>query len=110
MGKSNKTVLNLLPVIDECCVRQRKVGMEENCDHKSDEDNQNDRNQARKPIFTRSESLDSGVFLTPPSSPHIHSTLALTHFTPPIMFGQQGHSLAGSFLLEQEGLSKLKLE
>ena len=108
MGKSNKPVIALLPVIEECCVRNRKVNMEENCYYESDEDKQKDNFKTRKPKFSRSESVDSGVFMTPPSSP-IHSPL--THFPPSLMFGQHGASLAGSFVFEQEmGLCKLKLE
>ena len=102
VSKSNKLLLELPK--GECFVRQRNVSMDEYCDQELNEENL----QKAKPKLKRSDSLDSGVCLTPPSSP-----LICTQFAVPCasMYSQQGPSLAVSFLLEQEmGLCKLKLE
>ena len=58
---------------------------------------------------SRSNSIDSGVCLSPPPTPQIFNTTAAL----PSMglSGQHGASLAFSFILEQEiGIEKLKLE
>ena len=109
MGKSNNQVSDLLTVTQDCFVRQRKVSVDSNDETNVNNVIEKQSLQLGKTKFSRSESLDSELFLTPPSSPCVNSPRV--HFPPSIMFGQQGASLAGSFVLEQEmGLCKLKQE
>ena len=106
MSKSDNLVLDLLVVPGKPNVRQRKVSMEDNRSHIVDEDKQA-KGQERKQQFKRSNSIDSGVFLTPPSSPRMYSP----QMPCSNVYGQQGASLAFCFILEQEmGLEKLKQE
>ena len=99
-------MMDLLEVPGKPSIRQRKASMEDNRSHIVDEDKQY---QGSKKQLQRSNSIDSGVFLTPPSSPRIYSPLSQMPFSN--IYGQQGASLAFCFILEQEmGLDKLKQE
>jgi hypothetical protein len=107
MVKTNNLVLDLLVVPEISNVRQRKISMEETTSHLLDEDKQT-KCKGRKQHFQRSISVDSGVYLTPPSSPNIYSPLGQMPCSN--VYGQQG-SLAFSFAVENEmALEKLKQE
>ena len=107
MSKSNNLVLDRLVVPEKLNVRQRKVSMEENTSFLLDEDKQT-KCKGKKQHFQRSISVDSGVFLTPPSSPRIYSPMGQMPCSN--VYGQQG-SLASTFAVEHEmGLEKLKQE
>ena len=112
-GQTAGLKLDLLKVPIRSFVRQRKPNTEEEKDTK------------KKPTFERSTSIDSGVFLTPPSSPGVILTtpsspqlvksnpsyFTFAHMPSSTMYGQQGASLAFTFMIEQEmGLEKLKQE
>ena len=125
--------LDLLKVPTRSFVRQRKHSTEE------------ERGTKKELTFERSTSIDSGVFLTPPSSPGVFLTppssprvfltppsspgiiltapsspqlvksnpsyFTFAHMPSSTMYGQQGASLAFTFMIEQEmGLEKLKQE
>ena len=108
MSKSDNLVLDLLEVPGKPNVRQRKASMDDNRSHIVDEDKQA-KGQGKKTQFKRSNSIDSGVFLTPPSSPRMYQPLPQMPCSN--VYGQQGASLAFCFILEQEmGLEKLKQE
>ena len=112
VDRENKAVVDRLAVPGRAAVRQRKVSMEDN--------KKETFTQKQKPTFKRSTSIDSGVFLTPPSSPRNFLTPpssqpGFQQFTPYYsvhgMHSQHGANLAFSFMLEQEmGLEKLKQE
>ena len=93
--------LDLLKVPTRSFVRQRKNSTEE------------ERGTKKELTFERSTSIDSGVFLTPPSSQKLvksnPSSFTFAHMPYSTMYGQKGASLAFTFMLEQEmGLEKLK--
>ena len=97
---------------DQCMMRQRKTSQELLIIVEKEPNEQEKKTGERRILsIERSLSIDSGVHLTPPPSPHVWKPSLLPLPSPNFSCTQGQHQLAFNFILEQEmGLEKMKID